>query len=381
MSMAPKPGLLSRLFLGDLVDAPDRVRERMLDTIPTTALSLVVYSLTLVLICGTAVWMTRGEPWTWVWLGTSLFLVAWRGLHPWWVQRRGGKRPLTSIMLSSGLAMASFGFGCALSIDSGNIALTTVALSGTMGIMAGVATRWAALPRPAVATMVISVLPPMVELASGGGANVAAALGLGFSAMSIATFTAHNREALLSSITAGELLRRKAQTDHLTGLANRAELMQRMEEACSELPGVGHGRGRAFAVLYVDLDGFKAVNDNHGHAAGDEMLQRVAGCLRQVVGPEELVARIGGDEFVVMLADADSLTARAVSDEIIEAISREHRISDGRALRVGCSVGVSMAPAQGREPEVLLARADAALYSVKNQGKGQTGVWRALGEV
>jgi diguanylate cyclase (GGDEF)-like protein len=209
---------------------------------------------------------------------------------------------------------------------------------------------------------------------------VAAAIGLGFSAMSIATFTAHNREALLASITAGELLRRKAQTDHLTGLANRAELMQRMEEACSQLPDAGRGRGRTFAVLYVDLDGFKAVNDNHGHAAGDEILQRVAACLRQVVGPEELVARIGGDEFVVMLADADSLTARAVSDEIIEAISREHRISDGRALRVGCSVGVSMAPTQGREPEVLLARADAALYSVKNQGKGQTGVWRALGE-
>ncbi len=380
MSTAPKPGLLNRLFLGDLVDAPDRVRERMLDTIPTTALSLIVYSVTLILICGTTVWMTEGASWSWMWLGVSLLLVAWRGLHPWWVRRRGGPRPLASIMMSSGLAMASFGFGCAMSIHSGNIALTAMALSGTMGIMAGVATRWAALPRPAVATMVISVLPPMVELASRGGANVAAAIGLGASAMSIATFTAHNREALLSSITAGELLRRKAQTDHLTGLANRAELMQRMEEACSELPDTGRGRGRTFAVLYVDLDGFKAVNDNHGHAAGDEMLQRVAACLRQVVGPEEVVARIGGDEFVVMLADADSLTARAVSDEIIEAISREHRISDGRALRVGCSVGVSMAPTQGREPEVLLARADAALYSVKNQGKGQTGVWRALGE-
>ena len=93
-----------------------------------------------------------------------------------------------------------------------------------------------------------------------------------------------------------------------------------------------------------------------------------------------MVARIGGDEFVVLLRDADGLTARAVADEIIAAISREHRITDGRALRVGCSVGISLAPLQGREPETLLARADAALYEVKSQGKGRTGLWRTLGE-
>ncbi|MEJ0100586.1 MAG: GGDEF domain-containing protein [Pseudomonadota bacterium] len=222
----------------------------------------------------------------------------------------------------------------------------------------------------------------MCALAARGGLNIMAALALGASAVSIATFMVHNREVLLASITAGELLRRKAQTDHLTGLSNRADLLQRLQSACDELPGPQPGPGgRRFSVLYVDLDGFKLVNDNHGHAAGDEILQRVAACLRQVVGPEAVVARIGGDEFVVLLADADALTARAVADEIIAAIAREHRIFDGRVLRVGCSVGISMAPDQGREPEVLLARADAALYAVKSQGKGQTGVWRALGEI
>lgn len=374
-------GFLHELILGGLATAPERVRERMLDTIPTTALSLTTYSATLLLICGTTAWISRGATWAWIWLGVSVLLIAWRAAYPWYMRRRGRPRPLAGIMLSSGLAMASFGFGCAMSIRTGDIALTTMALSGTMGVMAGVATRWAALPRPALATMILSVLPPMVELALQGGANLMAAVALGFSAASIATFMAHNREVLLASITAGEMLRRKAQTDHLTGLANRAELMQRLGDACDELPGMSRGRGRGFAVLYVDLDGFKAVNDKHGHAAGDEILQRVAACLHQVVGPDELVARIGGDEFVVLLQDADALTARALADEIIGTISREHRISDGRVLNVGCSVGVSMAPDQGREPEVLLARADAALYAVKNQGKGQTGLWRALGEV
>jgi diguanylate cyclase (GGDEF)-like protein len=374
------PGFLHELILGPLAKAPERVRERMLETVPTTALSLATYSITLLLICGTTAWITNGATWAWVWLGVSTLLLAWRLLYPWYEHRSGRPPPLGAIMVSSGLAMASFGFGCAISIRTGNIALTTMALGGTMGVMAGVATRWAALPRPAMATMILSMLPPVIALASRGGANIMAAAALGFSAISIATFMAHNREVLLASITAGEMLRRKAQTDHLTGLANRAELMQRLGSACAELPQESRGPGRKFAVLYVDLDGFKAVNDNHGHAAGDEILQRVAACLHQVVGPDELVARIGGDEFVVMLRDSDALTASAVADEIIKAISREHRISDGRGLRIGCSVGISMAPDQGREPEVLLARADAALYAVKAQGKGQTGVWRALGE-
>jgi diguanylate cyclase (GGDEF)-like protein len=102
--------------------------------------------------------------------------------------------------------------------------------------------------------------------------------------------------------------------------------------------------------------------------------------LRQATGPEELVARIGGDEFVVLLRDADALTARAVADEIIATLSREHRLADGRSVRIGCSVGLCAAPEQGREPEVLLARADAALYEVKAQGKGYTGMWRALSD-
>jgi len=372
---------LYRLLLGNLAEAPERVRERMLETIPTNNLSLAAYSFTLFLICGTTVWLTHGATWAWAWLAVSMVLILWRALHPWVVERRGRPRPLAIIMLSSGLAVASFGFGCAMSIRTGDVVLTTIVVSGAMCALAGIATRWAALPRPAIATMVASILPPMYELAMGGGNSIMAAVVLGFTTASIATFTVHNRHTLLASITAGELLRRKAETDHLTGLANRAELMQRLADACDELPDPGHSRGRKFALLYVDLDGFKAVNDSHGHAAGDEILQRVSACLRQVVGPEELVARIGGDEFVVLLQDSDPLTARAVSDEIIEAISREHRIADGRALRVGCSVGISMAPDQGSDPEVLLARADAALYSVKNQGKGQTGVWRALGDI
>lgn len=375
---ASKQGFFYRLMLGELANVPERVRTRMLETIPTTALSLVVYSMTLLIICVTTVYIS-GEPWSWIWLAASLSCVIWRAVHPFIERLRGRPKPLVSIMLSSGCAMASFGFGCAMSIRTGDVALTTMALSGTMGVMAGVATRWAALPRPAVATMMFSVAPPMIALATRGGPNVLAAIALGFSAISIATFTAQNRESLLASVTAGELLRRKAQTDHLTGLANRAELLNRMEAACKRLPAVADAADSGcFAVLFVDLDGFKAINDTHGHGAGDEILQQVAERLQQVVGPGETVARIGGDEFVVLLLDADTLTASGVADEIIASISREHRISSGRTLKVGCSVGLCMAPEQGRTPETLLANADSALYFAKSQGKGQTGRFQAL---
>jgi diguanylate cyclase (GGDEF)-like protein len=378
--MSGSQNFIQRLLLGDLAQAPERVRARMLESIPTTTISLVFYSITLIVICATTVFISRAS-WAWAWLIASIILIAWRAIHPALERRRGRRPPLVSIMISSGLAMASFGFGCAQSIATGDIALTTMAMSGTMGVLAGLATRWAALPRAAILTMLLSVVPPMVVLCTQGGAQILAAISMGFVMLSIAAFTVHNQEYLLAAITAEELHRRMAQTDHLTGLANRAELMHQMAAACATLPqGSPPGRGRSFAVLYIDLDGFKAINDSHGHAAGDEVLQRVADCLRQVTGPDELVARIGGDEFVVMLWDGDALTARTVADEIIATISREHRIGDGRTLHVGCSVGVCIAPDQGCDPEVLLARADAALYEIKHQGKGQTGVWRAIGE-
>jgi diguanylate cyclase (GGDEF)-like protein len=371
---------MTQLLLGGLAQVSQPVRQRMLATVPSTPLSLVFYSVTLLVICGTTVYVSGGRTWAWIWLSVAMGLMLLRAILPVIAQRRGRRVPLVGIMITAGLSMASFGFGSAESIATGDIALITISLSGTMGVVAGLATRWAALPRAAIATMVVTVAAPITVLALQGGVHLLAALVIGFVVISIATFTKHNHENMLTAVMAEDLHRRLAQTDNLTGLANRAQLLKHMVAACSDLPLQQNGPGRSFAVLYIDLDGFKAVNDLHGHAAGDEVLQRVADCLTRTAGPDQMVARIGGDEFVVLLQDADALTARAVADEIILSISREHWLTKGRTLRVGCSVGVCLAPDQGRDPETLLARADAALYDVKNQGKGHTGLWRALGE-
>jgi diguanylate cyclase len=163
----------------------------------------------------------------------------------------------------------------------------------------------------------------------------------------------------------------------LTGLSNRGDLMRHLHEACTAVNGSGRDELR-FAVLYLDLDGFKSVNDSFGHATGDELLRRVAEILREVVGADQMVARIGGDEFIAVLRNADEFAARAVAAEIIGAVCCEHELPNTYRVKIGCSVGISLAPDQGSSPDLLMARADSALYEIKSRGKGQTGMWRTL---
>jgi len=368
---------LTRLLLGDLAAEPMAVRRRMLATIPQSPLSLVVTSITIMLICVTTV-LVRPTHWTWFWLGISGLIVSWRILYPALRHRLGRSTPVGGIMASSALLFVTFGLGCAGSIATGDSALTAMSVAAVMGMVAGLASRWAAVPRAAVLTMVLTALPPVATLALQGGVGMLAALCVASVVLSVAAYTVQNHENLLAAVVGEEVNVRLARTDHLTGLPNRIDLEAQLRAACAALPPPNTPGVVGFALLYLDLDGFKSVNDVHGHAVGDEFLRRVGGCLRATVGPDAFVSRIGGDEFVVLLPDADELAARAVSEEVIVAISREHSLPDGRRARVGCSIGLSLAPSQGRDPEVLLARADAALYEVKNQGKGTTGVWRTL---
>ena len=154
---------------------------------PTTPLSLAFYSFTLLVICVTTVYISGGQVWAWIWFGLSTCLLLWRALLPAHARRRGDRPPLIGIMISAGLSMASFGFGSAESIATGDIALITISLSGTMGVIAGLATRWAALPRAAIATMVLTITPPVIVLISQGGAHLVAAVVIGFVVISIAT--------------------------------------------------------------------------------------------------------------------------------------------------------------------------------------------------
>lgn len=157
-----------------------------------------------------------------------------------------------------------------------------------------------------------------------------------------------------------DALARAAARDPLTGLANRTELLRVLDRALPRAaPGAGVG------LLFLDLDGFKAINDTHGHAVGDEVLVTVARRLQGSVRPDDLVARLGGDEFCVLVSDVhDEGEIRSVARRVEEAVG-EVVSAGGLVLRVGASVGTAVTTDDERGPSDLFAVADAAMYEVK----------------
>ncbi|MCU1691594.1 MAG: domain S-box-containing protein/diguanylate cyclase protein [Frankiales bacterium] len=161
-----------------------------------------------------------------------------------------------------------------------------------------------------------------------------------------------------------ERLARQATHDGLTGLANRARMLERLDAALVEAAA----DGTAVAVLYVDLDGFKGVNDDLGHAAGDQVLVQVAERLRATLRTTDLLCRNGGDEFVAVLRglaplDAERVVGRAAAD-LTAALGRPY-VAGGTTARLGGSVGSALFPAQGTTADRLLALADDDMYRVK----------------
>lgn len=366
---------LEKLLLGPLAAKPANVRDRMLATILPPPLTLALTYLTLVFIA-LATASATNQPWAWAWTSATAAIVLWRAVYPALSRRTHPQRRLFRIILGSALLFVGFGIGSAACIAGGNMALSMVCLTGVLGIIAGLSSRWASVPRAAIATMTLTAIPPVAVLVSQGGPEALAGVVLVLLTLSIVSFTLQNHTYLLSAATAEEDLRRLARTDALTGLVNRIELERLLSLACADLQAGGsHQR---LAVLYMDLDGFKAVNDEHGHAAGDALLKHVALALQAALPDSSTIARIGGDEFIVLLKGADEISARRAADQVISLLSQEHTVSGGQVVRIGCSVGVCLAPMQGTEPDVLLARADQALYASKHRGKGQSGIWRTL---
>jgi diguanylate cyclase (GGDEF)-like protein/PAS domain S-box-containing protein len=156
-----------------------------------------------------------------------------------------------------------------------------------------------------------------------------------------------------------------AQYDHLTGLANRTLLQDRLHQALAR----GERDGAKVALLFLDLDHFKAVNDTFGHAAGDELLQAVAGRLKGRLRESDTVARLGGDEFAVVLENmGDGQDAGSVAQDILDILSEPLALS-GREIPVAASIGIAVCPPSGGES--LLKDADAAMYRAKQQGRGR----------
>jgi diguanylate cyclase (GGDEF)-like protein/PAS domain S-box-containing protein len=160
-------------------------------------------------------------------------------------------------------------------------------------------------------------------------------------------------------------LSHSAQHDFLTGLPNRMLLVDRIGQAIN----LAQRSGKRLAVLFLDLDGFKHINDSLGHLLGDKLLQSVATRLVDCVRGSDTVSRQGGDEFVVLLAEmADAADAAITARRMLEAVRNVHRIS-GNDLHVSTSIGVSVYPDDGTDSETLIKNADTAMYQAKENGR------------
>lgn len=196
---------------------------------------------------------------------------------------------------------------------------------------------------------------------------------LGLYSLSLVEATRHLYGTILERLLAQRALERMARHDPLTELANRISL----REELAAFLGRSRRQGSRFAVLCLDLDRFKTVNDTLGHRAGDALLCAVADRLRGIVTGSDVVARVGGDEFVILhaLVEADG-EASALAQRLVDALGAPYRI-DGHEVVIGASVGIAIAPSDGAEADRLLTSADEALYRAKAQGRG---TWRVYGD-
>lgn len=183
-----------------------------------------------------------------------------------------------------------------------------------------------------------------------------------------AQLAAAARRAQNAASTCEEALRKVSSTaelDRLTGLPSRSVLLDRLVTAIA----YARRRGTRVALLFLDLDNFKTINDTLGHAAGDEALRITADCLRASVREVDTVSRHGGDEFLILLSEITHVDdAILVADKVTAALDAS-TLAGGHAITLTASVGISVYPDHGEDPDGLIGRADSATYAAKRLGQ------------
>ena len=179
----------------------------------------------------------------------------------------------------------------------------------------------------------------------------------------------------ISNASLHQMISRQAYSDTLTGLPNRRALDERLEEEVQS----ARRNNYSFAVIMMDLDGFKAVNDTYGHATGDDVLRTVFGQMARGVRTTDFLARYGGDELSLILSQTEMSSAQVVTEKILEGMKKlKYKLPDGKRLRIGISGGIAIFPVHARNGPDLLRAADAALYQAKKYQRGTFQIARGI---
>ena len=191
----------------------------------------------------------------------------------------------------------------------------------------------------------------------------------GFSASELRLLSLLSDQAAvaISNASLHLMISRQAYSDTLTGLPNRRALDERLEEEVIS----ARRNNYSFAIIMMDLDGFKAVNDTYGHTVGDDVLRLVFSEMARGVRTSDFLARYGGDELTLILSQTEMASAQVVSEKITEGMKRvKYRLPDGKRLKLGISGGIALYPIHARSGPDLLRAADAALYHAKKYKRG-----------
>lgn len=260
---------------------------------------------------------------------------------------------------------ATVGYGAFVSAISGDWVAATLSFLSAAAMVGGICFRNFAAPRLVAAMIVLSLGPCAIgALLSGEHVLLLTLVQIPFYLFAMSGAARRLNALLISTMKAERENSHRARHDMLTGLLNRAGLFNAAN---------GDTRARIHAgmtLLYLDLDGFKPINDAYGHEAGDRLLVQVAERLLRLAGSEALVARMGGDEFVVVGDCRDSATARELANAIAREIARPFDLAPGISVHVGASVGIAPVSSEDTDIDALLRIADAAMYDAKRNKKG-----------
>ena len=278
---------------------------------------------------------------------------------------RGLPTPTDLYLLSASTWCALQGAMAFAATSSGNATLELLGASTAIGLVGPICARNYAAPRYAILLVCLCILPFVSAAAlSGDPWMLILVAQTPLFLFGAAAVIARVQRMAVATLEAEHDSRRHARLDALTGLLNRFGLMERLDAE--------YGFGRSdFIVFYLDLDGFKAINDSFGHPVGDQILCAVADRLQATVRATDLVSRLGGDEFVVVARDMSATSGGDLAEAVIQAVGGQPFLLPGLPpLRVGISVGFACSPEDGSNWGDLHDKADLALYEAKRAGRG-----------
>ncbi|WP_250437155.1 GGDEF domain-containing protein [Caballeronia sp. ATUFL_F2_KS9A] len=278
-------------------------------------------------------------------------------------RRRARERKSTltdTYVLLAPLWGATVGYGALVSVLSGDWVAATLSFLSAAAMVGGICFRNFGAPRLVAVMIFLSLGPCCIGAVLSGEPTLwLTLLQIPFYLFAMSAAAWRLNGMLVSTMKAEQENDRRARHDELTGLLNRAGLFRAVRSSAPEHT----------ALLYLDLDGFKAINDAHGHEIGDTLLALVARRLRHLSGEGSLVARLGGDEFVIVTPpQADPL---ALADVIVRELSKPFVTDAGAMLEIGVSIGVAMFDHHHDELDGVLRDADNALYEAKRAGKSR----------